>query len=206
MVPAPRPDLWHQLAILVLTALAVMGSPGPTTISVTAVGAAFGLSRSCPYMFGLMLGTSMVLIIVAAGIVSMLMALPRFAPLLLAASAVYILYLAFGIATMAPLSTRNAPIAAPSFTAGFLLGLANPKAYIAISAVFAGTTLQTEPPIVAALIKIGVLGFMIGVIHIGWLIAGASLSRHFRDPARSRAVNLLLATALVVTTLVGLVG
>lgn len=201
-----RSDLWHPLSMLVLAALAVMGSPGPATISVTAVGAAFGLRRSYPYMFGLILGTSAVLIVVAVGIVSMLMSLPQLAPLLLTGSAVYMLYLAFRIATMAPLPTQSDAVKAPSFAGGFLLGIANPKAYIAIAAVFTGATLRIDPPIVAALIKIAVLGFMIVVIHIGWLIAGASLSRLLRDPVSSRAVNLLLAAALVITTLIGLVG
>ena len=201
-----RSDLWHPLLMLVLTALAVMGSPGPATISVMAVGAAFGLRRSYSYACGLILGTSAVLVVVAVGIVSMLMSLPQLAPLLLTASAVYILYLAFRIATMAPLSTQRDAVNAPSFAGGFLLGIANPKAYFAIAAVFTGTTLQIAPPIVAALIKIAALGFMIVVIHIGWLLAGASLSRLLRDPVTSRVVNLLLATALVVTTLIGLVG
>jgi threonine/homoserine/homoserine lactone efflux protein len=188
-----RSDLWHSLAMLALTALTVMGSPGPATIGVTAVGAAFGLRQSYSYTFGLILGTSAVLAIVAVGIVSMLMSLPQLAPLLLAASTIYILYLAFRIATMAPLSAQSDAPHAPSFAGGFLLGIANPKAYIAIAAVFTGTTLQIVPPIVAALIKTAVLGFMIVVIHIGWLLVGTSLSRRLRDPVSSRIFNLLLA-------------
>src|SRR4051812_41633491 len=42
---------------LLLTSLALMGSPGPSTVSVTAVGAAFGLRRSLAYVLGLILGT-----------------------------------------------------------------------------------------------------------------------------------------------------
>ncbi|TIW72262.1 MAG: LysE family translocator, partial [Mesorhizobium sp.] len=33
---------WQQVLVLVLAAAVVMGSPGPATISVTAIGAAFG--------------------------------------------------------------------------------------------------------------------------------------------------------------------
>jgi threonine/homoserine/homoserine lactone efflux protein len=143
---------------------------------------------------------------VAIGIVSMLMSSPQLAPLFLTASAVYILYLAYRIATMEPLSAQSHSAHAPSIAGGFLLGVANPKAYIAIAAVFAGTTLPMAPPIVAALIKVAVLGFMIVVIHMGWLVAGTFLSRLLRDPVSSRVVNLLLAAALVVTTFIGLVG
>ena len=44
-----QPDLWRQLLALVLASAVVMGSPGPATISVTAVGAACGLRHSLGY-------------------------------------------------------------------------------------------------------------------------------------------------------------
>ncbi|TIR78144.1 MAG: LysE family translocator, partial [Mesorhizobium sp.] len=40
---------WQQVLALVMAATVVMGSPGPATISVTAVGAAFGLRPSLAY-------------------------------------------------------------------------------------------------------------------------------------------------------------
>lgn len=80
-----------MLLSLIVASLLVMGSPGPSTISVTAVGAAFGLRRSLAYLSGLVAGTVAVLLAVAAGVVSVLLAVPQLAPVLLAASAVYIL-------------------------------------------------------------------------------------------------------------------
>jgi len=47
-----------QLLTLILAALVVMGSPGPSTMSVTAVGAAFGFRRALAYLAGLVLGTT----------------------------------------------------------------------------------------------------------------------------------------------------
>jgi threonine/homoserine/homoserine lactone efflux protein len=199
-------DLWAPLAALVLAALAVMGSPGPATISVTGIGAAFGFRRSAPYVIGCILGTAAVLVIVATGVVSALLALPRVAPVLLAVSAAYLLYLAFRIATAPPLGGPQGAAATPSFAGGFLLGIANPKAYVAIAAVFAGSTLPIEPPSVAALVKTAVLGIMVIVIHIAWLIAGTTLSQLLRHPVRSRIANLLFAVALVATTLMALSG
>ncbi|TKB63782.1 MAG: LysE family translocator, partial [Mesorhizobium sp.] len=46
-------QLWQQLLALVLASAIVMGSPGPATISVTAVGAAFGLRDSLRYASGI---------------------------------------------------------------------------------------------------------------------------------------------------------
>src|SRR4029079_15997887 len=128
--------LWRPLAALILASAAVMGSPGPSTMSVTAVGAAFGLRLSLRYMAGLVLGTVAVLIAVATGLFALLLSMPRLAPLLLAASAAYILYLAIRTAPAPPLSKADRQPAAPSLAAGFLLAVANPKAYVAIAAVF----------------------------------------------------------------------
>ncbi len=183
-----------MLLSLVVASLLVMGSPGPSTISVTAVGAAYGFGRSLAYAAGLIAGTLGVLLAVATGVVAVLMAAPRLAPVLLVASAAYILYLAFRIATAPPLSRLDdEAAAAPSFAGGLLLAVANPKAYVAIAAVFAASALGTAA-------KIAVLGAMIVVIHVAWLLAGAAFARIFHDPVWSRRVNLGFAAALVATT------
>ena len=172
-----------EILSLVLASVVVMGSPGPSTISMTAVGAAYGLRRSLDYLSGLIVGTTAVLLAVAAGVVSVLLSVPPLAPVLLVASAAYILYLAF----------RGSTATAPSFAGAFLLAVANPKAYLAIAAVFAGSTLD-------ALAKSAILAAMIVVIHLGWLLAGASLSRIFYDPVRSRIANRAFAAILAITT------
>ena len=51
-----------MLLSLIVASLVVMGSPGPSTVSVTAVGAAFGLGRSLGYLSGLIAGTVAVLL------------------------------------------------------------------------------------------------------------------------------------------------
>jgi threonine/homoserine/homoserine lactone efflux protein len=192
------------LASLILASLVVMGSPGPSTMSVTAVGAAFGFRRSLAYLAGIILGTTAVLVAVAAGVVAMLMSLPRLAPVLAAASAAYIAFLAFKIATAPPLSRQHQAASAPSFAGGFLLGVANPKAYLAIAAVFAGTTLAVESRLIDAMLKTGVLTITIVVIHLCWLTAGVWLSRLLHHPVSSRIVNLLFAAILIFTTIMAI--
>ncbi len=196
--------IWRPLASLILASLVVMGSPGPSTMSVTAVGAAFGFRRSLAYLTGIILGTTAVLVAVAAGVVSMLMSLPRLAPVLVAASAAYIAYLAFKIATAPPLCRQDREASAPSFAGGFLLAVANPKAYLAIAAVFAGTTLAVESRMIEAMFKTAALTIMIVVIHVCWLSAGVSLSRLLHHPVSSRIVNLLFAAILIMTTIIAI--
>jgi len=76
----------------------------------------------------------------------------------------------------------------------------------AIGAVFAGTTVISNDPSLDAVVKTASLGAMIVVIHMLWLVTGASLSRALRDPVMSRVINLTLAGILVVTTVIGFIG
>lgn len=196
---------WQSVLTLLLASAVIMGSPGPSTMSVTAVGAAYGFRRALPYACGLMLGTTSVLLAVAAGVVAILLSIPHGAPVLLGLSALYILYLAYQIATAPPLTAQSGPVTPPALPGGFLLAIANPKAYVVIAAVFAGTRLLARPTH-DAIAKIVLLSGMIVLIHLAWLGVGASLARALRDPALSRVVNLTLAVLLVVTTAYAVFG
>lgn len=194
-------SLASQIFALIISATLVMGSPGPSTVSVTAMGAAFGWRRATPYVAGAIMGTIVALLAVASGVVALLMASAKIAPFLIVASAIYILYLAFRIATAPLLSSGGDIVAAPSFAGGFLLAVANPKAYFAIGAVFAQTHLPLSPPAFEAAVKIAALVAMIVAIHAVWLIVGAAFSRALRDPKASRIINILLALVLAATAL-----
>lgn len=202
--------VWRPLLALILAASVVMGSPGPSTMSATAVGAAYGFRRSLPYATGLILGTTAVLALVAVGLVAVVLSVPHGASALVVVSAVYIFYLAVRIATAPPLGQvpdpATTPAASPAVAGGFLLAVANPKAYLAIAAVFQGTRLfGAGHYALDALSKTAVLAVMIVAIHLGWLAAGASLSRLLRDPRSARIVNLALAAILAATAIRSLI-
>jgi threonine/homoserine/homoserine lactone efflux protein len=184
---------------LLLTSLAIMGSPGPATISLTATGVAFGVRRSGPYLAGIIAGTIVVLVLVAAGVTGALLALPGVRPLFLAVAAAYIIYLAYHIATAPPLRAAERDAPAPSLAGGLLLGVANPKAWVAIAAVFVSARVATYTLLDSG-IKVAALALMVVVINTAWLMAAAWAAPALRDPARSRRANVGLATALVVST------
>jgi threonine/homoserine/homoserine lactone efflux protein len=184
---------------LVLISLAIMGSPGPATISLVAAGSVRGVRRSFPYLFGIIVGTTLVLVAVATGITSVLLALPAIGSVLIWISAAYILWLAYHIATAPTLSKPTGASNAFSLMGGALLGLANPKAWVAIAAVFASAHLADSPTADAAA-KIVVLTVMIIVICATWLVAGRSIAPLLRNPRRARLVNVALAVGLVGAT------
>ena len=196
---------WDAVAPLLVASLAIMGSPGPTTISLVAAASAFGVRRTVPYLVGVVLGTTAVLVAVAAGITTALLLVPGLGTVLLVASAGYVLWLAFHIATAPPLAGRTATSAAPTLAGGALLGVANPKAWVAIAAVFGSATLA-EDATVDAVAKLTVLAGMIVLIHLAWLCAGIPLAPLLQRPRLSRVLNVVLATALVAATALAFLG
>jgi threonine/homoserine/homoserine lactone efflux protein len=176
-----------------------MGSPGPATISLTAAGSAYGVRSCWAYLAGVISGTAVVLVAVAAGITAALLAVPALRMVLIAVSAAYILWLAWHVATAPPMTDASSASDAPTFPGGLLIGVANPKAWVAIAAVFASTRLAAGTAIDAAA-KVAVLTLMIVLICTTWLFVGAFLARVLRDPHRSRIVNVALAIALVLST------
>jgi threonine/homoserine/homoserine lactone efflux protein len=188
---------------LVLTSLAIMGSPGPATISLTAAGAAFGVRRSVGYLVGIIAGTVAVLVAVATGITAVLLSFPAVRPVLIGVSAAYILWLAYHLATASP-QPQTQDAHAPSLLGGALLGVANPKAWVAIAAVFASARLAHSATVDAA-VKAAVLAAMIVLINTVWLIAGASFAPVLREPRRARIVNVVLAVTLIAATAVAIV-
>lgn len=190
---------WSALPPLLLTSLAIMGSPGPATISLTATGVAFGVRRSARYLAGIIAGTIVVLVLVAAGVTGALLAVPGVRPLFLAVAAAYILYLAYHIATAPPLRAGDRGAPAPSLGGGLLLGVANPKAWVAIAAVFVSARIAAHT-LVDSSLKVAVLALMVVAINTTWLIAAAWVAPALRDPVRSRRANAGLAAALVVST------
>ena len=183
---------------MLLASLAIMGSPGPATISLTAAGSAYGVRRSLGYLAGIVVGTAIVLLAVASGITVAILAIPALRVALIALSAAYILWLAYRIATAPPLAGTG-EARPPTIAAGAFLGVANPKAWVAIAAVFASVRVASGTAADAG-VKIALLSAMIVVINSVWLAAGASLAPLLRDPARARRVNVALAVALVLAT------
>jgi threonine/homoserine/homoserine lactone efflux protein len=181
----------------VLAGVALAGSPGPATLSLAAAGAAFGARRGLGYMSGIVIGMVVVMGIVATGITGFLLALPGATPAVAALAALYFVYLAFRIATAPPLSERSHRQRQPSFAGGVFLSLVNPKGYAAMAALFSGFVLVRDRLELDAAAKMIVLAAIITAVDIGWLFAGAVLTRFLRDPRANRAINLTFAVLLV---------
>jgi threonine/homoserine/homoserine lactone efflux protein len=188
----------------ILAGLALAGSPGPATLSLAAAGAAFGARRGLGYMTGINLGMLGVMAITASGVVGLLLAVPGAAPVVILLSSAYFAYLAWRIATAPPLTEAGAQRRQPTFLAGIGLSLVNPKGYAAMAALFSGFVLIEGRLDLDVAAKIAVLAVIIVAVNIAWLLMGAALTRHFREPRSNRIINVAFAVLLIASVGVAL--
>src|ERR1044071_4791189 len=156
----------------ILAALALCGSPGPATVSLAATGAAFGPRRGVAYMTGIDAGMVVVMSLPAAGVTGLVLAIPGAAPVVAVLAALYFVHLAWRIATAPPLQD-TAQGSEPSFAAGVLLSLVNPKGYAAMAALFSGFALVRERLALDIAAKFVVLAVIIVSVNLAWLTGGA---------------------------------
>ena len=195
-----------DLIVLWMAALPLMGSPGPATMSLAAMGAAFGVTRSLAYLVGIIVGTFIVLLLIATGITGLILAQPVLVTVISIAAAAYILYLAYRIATAPVVSGQGDQARRPSFPGALALAIANPKAFAAIGAVYSGNTLVSGNLMTDAIAKIAALSVVIILVNTAWLVFGSSFSALLTDPKKARIANITFALLLIGSVLLALLS
>jgi threonine/homoserine/homoserine lactone efflux protein len=186
----------ENLPSFILAGVALTGSPGPNTLGLAAASAAYGLRGSLMLLGGAIVGVYAVILATATGLTGLVLAQPGVAPVVSVVAALYMLYLAYRIAT-APPAVKAADGSVPGFGFGLFLGLGNPKAYAAMVALYSGFTLVGNDPVADALAKTAVLAPMIVAVDVVWLLVGSALTRASQRPAVHRAINVAFAVLLV---------
>jgi threonine/homoserine/homoserine lactone efflux protein len=186
--------------LLALAAFAFVSSitPGPNNLMLMASGTNFGFARTVPHMLGVGIGFMLMVLLVGAGLGGVFALVPGAMSALKVASTVYLLYLAWRIATAAPLRSADGDGGTRPFT--FLQAAAfqwvNPKAWtMALTA--AAVYLPKDDRWLAVL----VVALVFGVVNIPsvtvWAAAGVQLRRLFHRPQAYRAFNVAAALLLV---------
>lgn len=189
--------MFVNLVLLWLAALPLMGSPGPATLSTAAVGASFGARHGLPWLAGICAGTATVLLLIATGVTAVVLAVPALKVAITVLAAIYILYLAWRIAKAPPLSKQTEGAKAPAFPGGYLLAVANPKAFAALGAVFSGNSVFAGDAVLDAVVKVAALAPLIVLVNTTWLVFGTLISSTLHEPRTARVVNLIFAVLLV---------
>ncbi|NOU52162.1 LysE family translocator [Pseudoalteromonas sp. JBTF-M23] len=189
---------------LVLTTTLLLGSPGPAPLALAGVGASFGFKRGTGFLAGILAGLLVVITLVAAGLGTLFSAYPSVKLLCQLAAGGYLIFVAYKIAT-AEGGIANQTGQAPVFRDGFILNLINPKAYAAFLAIFANNMLQTQSPLMSAIMT-GAVCFMVAVIvDTLWMAAGAKLRPLFAKPKQAKWLRLFFACALAGSVVIALV-
>ena len=187
------------LGIFLTAAVGLLGSPGPAIAALIAVGRARGLVGGLPYFLGLQLGLATAAGITAAGLFSLLAAFPSALRVMTIAATVYLIYLAYKIASSPVGEAAQASNGAHSSpAAGFLLGVTNPKAYLAFASLLASYTLIKASAQQDAFAKWLLLVAVMIVVDIVWLYVGAFLRGLILSPNRERVLNVTLGLTVLI--------
>lgn len=187
-----------------LGAAALLGSPGPGIATLVAVGRSRGIARGLPFLAAMQLGLALAAGLCAAGLTALIASSPTLATALTLISIVYLGWLAWSIAS-APLAGE---IAGEQNSGGFplagafLLGIANPKAYLAFASLLASFSIAapahgTHDNFLKWLILVVVMI----VVDAAWLAAGAGLGRIRMTPSAERTMNIAMALMIVIACL-----
>jgi threonine/homoserine/homoserine lactone efflux protein len=184
--------LWALVLFVVVTLI----TPGPNNAMLMATGLNFGFRRGLPHLWGVALGFGVMVLAVGLGLGAVFAAYPAAYAVLKYAGALYLLYLAWQIATAGPVEggeARGRPIA---FLEAAAFQWLNPKGWVmAVGAVSAYAAVAAFP------FNVLLMAFLFGSLGIfssaTWLGFGTALQRLLTSPRAVQAVNVAMALLLV---------
>lgn len=190
--------MFDHLGPLVLFAAAMCLTPGPNVVLATASAVNFGFRRTVPQISGVTAGFGVQVLAAGLGLAGLFQAEPRLHTALKYVGAVYLLYLAWRIATAT--SARGSARARPlGFVEGVLVTWVNPKGWVTtIGALAAFTTVEGNVLAQTVLVAF-VLAAACGVSLSLWAGFGAAIARWLERPGVRRVFNSTMATLLVLS-------
>lgn len=170
-------DLLLSLTPLMTFAFVSSITPGPNNIMLASSGICFGFRRSIPHMLGITLGFGVLLAIGAAGVGTLVMAVPALQTVLKVVGSSYLLYLAWQMRRMGFARETGQTQHPMGFLAAAMFQFANPKAWI--MAITGGSAFL--PQMAPVSVAIGVYCMVFCAVNLPcisvWAGAGAVLRR-----------------------------
>lgn len=185
----------NLLVALALFAFAASITPGPNNLMLMASGANFGFRRTVPHMLGVAIGFVIMVILVGLGLAQVFDAYPASYTVLLVVSVIYLIWLAWKIATAAPpdsVEQRGKPF---TFLQAALFQWVNPKAWaMALTAV----SVYSPSRDISDILLVAVIFGLINLPSVStWTILGQQMQRILTNPRRLRIFNLTMAALLL---------
>ncbi|WP_164661640.1 LysE family translocator [Tropicibacter sp. Alg240-R139] len=186
----------HDL-LLALVAFAFVSSitPGPNNLMLMASGANFGFRRTIPHMLGIGLGVVFMILLVGAGLIQVFDAFPVTYQVLKFVSVGYLLFLAWKIATAAPIEKQDFDSSPMSFFQAAAFQWVNPKAW---TMVLTATTAYTPNQTLGAILIVAVVFGAVNLPSVStWTVLGQQMARILTNPRRLTLFNWAMALLLV---------
>lgn len=189
----------ESLLPLILFALVSTITPGGATTLATASGAHFGFRRSIPVMAGCAVGLGSIACAAAAGLGSLLMALPALQVAMKALGSLYLLWLAVRIGRSGPPRIAGSVVKPTSFAAGVWMLWYNPKGWAMTVGAAASFAALASSPFGLALL-LGSTFCLVAAFSLAvWCALGQLLGRLLKAAWQWRVLNISLACLLVMS-------
>ncbi len=184
--------------ILPLTTFAFAASitPGPNNLMLMASGANFGWRGTLPHMMGVVGGFALMTAIVGAGLLQVLELFPQALLWLKVVCGAFVLYLAWKIATAAPLGEGGSAHSRPlRFIEAAAFQWVNPKA-IVMSLTTVTTYASDKTLTDIALVVLVFVSVNLPCVAT-WVLIGQQLRTWLQNPTRLRMFNCTMALLLI---------
>jgi threonine/homoserine/homoserine lactone efflux protein len=164
-----------------------------------ASGVNHGLVRSLPHLAGITAGFSFIVLAMGLGLHAVFVAVPLLQTILKYVGAAYLLWLAWQLATSAPLRSDKTTVTQPvSFWAAAAFQWVNPKAWVmALGAV------TTYLPHAFHAVDAAVLAGVFGAVNLPcvavWAAFGTAMRQVLQAPKSVRVFNVVTAGLLVLS-------
>ena len=172
-------------------------TPGPNNLMLAASGANFGLRRTLPHITGVTIGFISLVILACFGLASLFAALPGVMEIARWFSLLFLLYLAYKIATAAPpegVEVQTTPI---NFIQAVLFQTINPKAFVVIISSVTTYASQAESLYIATIFITLIFAFVTIAATLLWAYAGSQFGKLLKNRQRLRIFNFTMSGLLV---------
>lgn len=184
---------------LVLFVISASVTPGPNNIMVMTSGINHGLRKSIPHLVGINTGFPLMIVLVGLGFNTIFEKFPFLFNALKIVSAVYLLFIAYGIFKGSIGSDENSHRKPMTMIEAALFQWINPKAWIMVIGVLAAFT-NMESSYLTQTLFIALIFMLFGPLCTGlWLYSGVGLKKLLSKKIYLQIFNTSMALLLVVS-------
>lgn len=173
-------------------------TPGPNNLMLLTSGVNFGFRLTIPHMLGISFGFGLLVMSVGLGLAQVFQAFPSAYVVMKWVGVAYMVYLAWGIANAAGLSTAQGSLKPMTFLGAAAFQWVNPKAWVMAVGVFS-TFLPGQSSLALVLMVAGIFcAINLPSVSI-WALFGARLRLAFESPKFRKIFNYVMAGLLLMS-------